>query len=63
LIIELLHENFVVILLVLFIGVMFWAFKPKKKIEKQRDKDKGLYQITYKRCYHGYYEKESFKPT
>jgi cbb3-type cytochrome oxidase subunit 3 len=37
--IELLHENFVVILLVLFIGVMFWAFKSKKKIEKQRDKD------------------------
>jgi cbb3-type cytochrome oxidase subunit 3 len=37
--IELLHENFVVILLVLFIGVMFWAFKPKKKIKKQRDRD------------------------
>ena len=22
---------------------------------------KGLYQITHKRCYHGYYEKEPFK--
>lgn len=37
--IELLRENFVVILLVLFIGVMFWAFKPKKKNKKQKDKD------------------------
>ncbi len=37
--VELLRENFVVILLVLFLGVMFWAFKPKKKNEKQRDSD------------------------
>ncbi len=37
--IELLHENFVIILLVLFVGVMFWAFKPKNKNKKQRDTD------------------------
>lgn len=29
--IDLLHDNFVVILLVLFIGILFWAFKPKKR--------------------------------
>jgi len=27
----------------------------------ERLKNKGLYQITHKRCYHGYYEKEPFK--
>jgi len=38
--IDLLREHFFVILLVLFAGVMFWAFKPKKKHENQRDRDK-----------------------
>ncbi|MEX0693505.1 MAG: CcoQ/FixQ family Cbb3-type cytochrome c oxidase assembly chaperone [Rhodospirillales bacterium] len=31
----LLNEYFVVILLVLFCGVLFWAFKPKKKKKNQ----------------------------
>jgi len=37
--IDLLREHFVVILLVLFVGVMFWAFKPKKNHQDQRDSD------------------------
>jgi len=31
----LLEEYFVIILLVLFAGVLFWAFRPRKKIGNQ----------------------------
>ena len=29
--IDLFHDNFVVVLLVLFIGILYWAFKPKRR--------------------------------
>ncbi len=29
--IDLFHDNFVVVLLVLFVGILFWAFKPKRR--------------------------------
>ena len=29
--IDLFHDNFVVILLVLFVGILYWAFKPKRQ--------------------------------
>lgn len=29
--IDLLNNNFVVVLLVLFVGVLYWAFKPKRR--------------------------------
>jgi len=32
----LLREHFVVIFLVLFAGILFWAFKPKKRARNQR---------------------------
>lgn len=37
----LLNEYFVIILLVLFCGVLFWAFKPKKKKKNQMLADKS----------------------
>jgi cbb3-type cytochrome oxidase subunit 3 len=35
----LLKEHFVIILLVLFAGVLFWAFRPKKRIKNQKPED------------------------
>jgi len=32
--IDLFHDNFVVVLLVLFVGILFWAFKPKRRKER-----------------------------
>lgn len=29
--IDLFHDNFVVVLLILFVGVLFWAFKPRRR--------------------------------
>lgn len=29
--IDLFHDNFVVVLLILFVGILFWAFKPKRQ--------------------------------
>jgi cbb3-type cytochrome oxidase subunit 3 len=38
--IDLFHDNFVVVLLVLFIGILYWAFKPKRrKQQMQRPQD------------------------
>ncbi len=30
---EVLQDNFVIILLVLFCGILFWAFRPKRRLE------------------------------
>lgn len=32
--IDLFHDNFVVVLLILFVGILFWAFKPKRRNER-----------------------------
>lgn len=40
--IDLFHDNFVVVLLVLFVGILFWAFKPKRPkgpISERQDPD------------------------
>jgi len=33
----LLEEHFVIIFLVLFAGVLFWAFRPRKQYKNQKD--------------------------
>lgn len=40
--IDLFYDNFVVVLLVLFVGILFWAFKPKRRKDptsKRQDPD------------------------
>lgn len=34
--IDLFHDNFVVVLLVLFIGILYWAFKPKRRKQQMK---------------------------
>jgi len=37
----LLEEHFVIIFLVLFAGVLFWAFRPRKRYKNQRDNNES----------------------
>ncbi len=37
--IDLVKDNFIIILLVLFAGIMYWAFKTRKNIKKQNDRE------------------------